>query len=103
MESTCIVWSYLEGVVTIVYAIIVRTYKHLRAQLDKIGEEQKKIARANTKFYTNTSYFSVLNQIATFKIAISFTSRGGSLTSDLHGFAANRMRISHNIDCTLRT
>ena len=42
--------------------------QHLRTKLVR----SKKIARAHTKFYTNTSYFSMLNQIATFKVAISF-------------------------------
>ena len=36
----------IEGVVTIVYAIIVRTTQHLRAQLDKIGEEQENSLRS---------------------------------------------------------
>ena len=45
MESTCIV-LVIEGVDTIVYAIIVRTTQHLRAQLDKIGEEQENSSRS---------------------------------------------------------
>ena len=35
--------------------------------MDKIGEEQE-IARVNINFNTNTSYFSMLNQIANLQI-----------------------------------
>ena len=49
----------------------------------------KKIARAHTKFYTNTSYFSMLNQIATFKVAISFIGVAGNLKWQILNFVLN--------------
>ena len=42
--------------------------------MDKIGEEQQNenSSRTHIKVYTHTSYFNTLNQIATFKVAISY-------------------------------
>ena len=65
----------IEGVITIVYAIIVCTYTAFSAHhMDKIGEEQQNenSSRTHIKVYTHTSYFNTLNQIATFKVAISY-------------------------------
>ena len=58
----------IEGVATIVYAIIVRTYTAFKSSAWTKLVRSKKIARANIKFNSNTSYFSMLNQIANLQI-----------------------------------
>ena len=58
----------IEGVITIVYAIIVRTYTAFRAQHRTKLVMSKKIARAIIKISTNTSYFSMINQLENFEI-----------------------------------
>ena len=61
----------IEGVITIVYAIIVHTYTAFRAQHVAAWTKlvmSKKIARAIIKFSTNTSYFSMINQLENFEI-----------------------------------
>ena len=58
----------IEGVGTIVYAIIVCTYTAFKSSAWPFLSRSKKIARAHIKFYTNTSYFTMLNQIANLQI-----------------------------------
>ena len=58
----------IEGVATIVYAIIVRTYTAFKSSAWTKLVRSKKIARANIKLNINTSYFSMLNQIANLQI-----------------------------------
>ena len=69
----CIYGIYLhrlviEGVATIVYAIIVRTFTGFKSSAWTKLARSKKIARVNINFNTNTSYFSMLNQIANLQI-----------------------------------
>ena len=59
----------IEGVGTIVYAImIVCTYTAFKSSAWPFLLRSKKIARAHITFYTSTSYFTMLNQIANLQI-----------------------------------
>ena len=81
----------IEGVDTIVYgAIIVRTYTAFKSSAWPFLSRSKKIARAHKKFYTNTSYFSMLNQIATFKVAISFIGVASRALSERQAYNRHR-------------